>query len=84
MLDQIESIFAEDAVEHVVAVVSVRDALHPVLDWGLHSHEETEEDPSVGQLVAEPVNEEEKDGNELRGHCASDELGQDDFRPAMG
>lgn len=46
-----------------VAVINVGDAFHPELDGRLNSHEEGEEEPTVGQVVAEAVHEEEKDRN---------------------
>ena len=45
---------------HVVAIVCMRDALHPELDWSLDSHEKGEEEATVGEHVAESVHEEEK------------------------
>lgn len=60
LLDQVESILSEDAMVHVVAVVCMRDALHPKLDWSLDSHEEGEEEATVWEHVAESVHEEEK------------------------
>ena len=66
-----------------VAIVDVRDTLHPELDRRLNGHEEGEEEPVVRQVVAEAVDEEEKDRNELCHDRALDELSEDDFCPTM-
>ena len=67
-----------------VPVVNVGDAFHPELDGSLDGHEEREEESSVGQVVAEAIHEEEKDGDQLRHDCALDELSKDDFSTSMG
>ena len=66
-----------------IAIVDVRDALHPELDRCLNGHEKGEEEPIVGQVVAEAVDEEEKDRDELCHNRALDELSEDDLGPSM-
>lgn len=70
--------------EDIVAIVSVGDALHPILQWRLHSHKEREEKASIRQNVAESVHEEEKDRDELSSHCSCHKLSQHDFGSTMG
>jgi len=56
-------------------VVDMGDALHPELDRSLDCHEEWEEESPVGQVVAEAVDEEEKDWDQLGHDSSLDELG---------
>ena len=60
LLDEIEAVFTKDAVEDIVTVVRVRDALHPKLDRRLHCHVEGKEKPCIWQHVAETIDEEEE------------------------
>ena len=68
---------------NAVAVVDVRDALHPELDRSLNRHEKREEEASIWQIVAETVDEEEENRDKLGHHGALDELRQHDFCPSM-
>lgn len=83
-MDQVEAVFAKDTMEHVVAVVCVRNALHPELDGGLNRHEKSEKQPAIGQSVAESVHEEEEDSDELSRHRPCNKLRQHNLSPAMG
>ena len=69
--------------DYAITVVYVRDTLHPELDWSLNSHEEREEESSIRQIVAESIDEEEKDGNQLSHDSSLDELSQDNFSPSV-
>jgi len=81
---QVRSVLSEDSVDDVVTVIDVGDAFNPELDRCLDGHEEGEEEPSVGEVVAEAVDEEKEDGDELGHHCALDKLGEHDFGSSMG
>ena len=70
--------------EHVVAIVCMRYALHPKLDRCLNGHEKGEKQPTIRQSVAESMHEEEKDSNELGCHRACNELRQHYLGPSMG
>ena len=84
MLDQVETVLSEDAMEHIVTIICVRYALHEVLYRCLHGHEERKEEAPVREYVAETVHEEEKDGDHLCGHCARHKLCQDNLSASMG
>lgn len=83
MLDQVESVLSKDAMVHVVAIVRVSHALQPELNRSLNRHEGREEDSPVRQDVAESVDEEEENGNQLGRHGAPDEILQHDFGSTM-
>jgi len=83
-LDEIETVFAKDAVVDIVTIVRVRDALHPKLDWGLYCHVEGKEKPCVRQHVAEPVDEEKEKSDELRSDSPANELGHYNLGSSVG
>ena len=68
---------------NAVSVVDVRDSLHPKLDRRLNRHEKREEEASVRQVVAEAIDEEKEDRDELGHHSALYELSQHDFGASM-
>jgi len=84
LLDEIEAVFTKDAVEDIVAVVRVRDALHPKLDGGLHCHVEGKEKPSIRQHIAESVDKEKENCDELRCDSPANELGHYNLCSSMG
>jgi hypothetical protein len=80
---QVRSVLSKDSVDDVVTVIDVGDAFNPELNRCLDGHEKGEEEPSVGEVVAEAVDEEKEDRNELGHHCALDELSQHDLGSSM-
>lgn len=84
LLDEIEAVFTKDAVEDIVTVVRVRDALHPKLDRRLHCHVEGKEKPCIRQHIAESVDKEKENCDELRCDSPADELGHYNLSSSMG
>lgn len=83
LLYQVESVLTKDAMVDVVAIVCVSHTLQPELDRSLHRHEEREEDPPIRQDIAESVDEEEENGNQLGCHRSPDEILQDNLGATM-
>ena len=51
LLNEVEAVFAKDAVKDIVSVVRVRDALHEELDRCQNGHVKRKEKPCVWQNV---------------------------------
>ena len=83
LLYQIETILAEDAMVHVIAIICMGYALKPVLNGCLKGHVEWEEDAPVRKGIAETLKEKEVDADQLGCHCTPNQFSKNGFSPAM-